>query len=194
MNEVAIKRIEEFKEALFAGISGFVRAAEIYVAAIDEDHSNAVLFQGELAQLIPSDAWAQFEAVGRGWMHPRLLIGLPDKRKEAFIKRTPYSTQEKIFDGERFDLLTPGGGTLKVSLFDATSDQVDQLCAKTGIRTPSEQKAWIVSKERAERSRNSDAEEFTPEPVPYSIRKGKLLVRRDTEFSKRELQRIILEL
>ena len=78
-----ISRIEKFKTALTAGIDGIVRASEIYVAALDEDPRNGDKFRDALAEMVPSSAWGQFEAVGRKWMHPRLLMGVvADKKKE----------------------------------------------------------------------------------------------------------------
>jgi hypothetical protein len=120
------KLFVDFREAFQRGIEGIVQAAEVYVAALDDDPRNADRFRDEFADYIPPGAWAQFEAVGRKWMHPRLLMGgVADRRKAAIIKRLTYSGQERVFNRERFSLLTANGDTLEVDMLEATADQAE---------------------------------------------------------------------
>jgi len=147
---VAVDRLAEFRTALQAGIDGIVRASEIYVAALDEDPRNADTFRAKFAEWVPAAAWAQFEAVGRKWMHPRLLMGgVSDPKKSKCIKRLPYSTQERIFKRDRFQLLTADGDTLEVDLLEATASQAEQLCGDANMRTLAEQKAWLEARRTA---------------------------------------------
>ena len=71
MSVILKTKIEEFREALTAGMDGIVRASEIYVDALDDDPRNADKFQSVFADWVPASAWKQFEAVGRKWMNTK---------------------------------------------------------------------------------------------------------------------------
>jgi hypothetical protein len=191
-NDTAVtitSRIADFREALQSGIEGIVRAAEIYVAALDADPRDADRFRDEFAEWVPAAAWSQFEAVGRKWMHPRLLMGgVSDRKKSAIIKKLPYSTQERVFKRERFQLLTASGEKLEVDILEATPEQAEQLCNGTSIRSLSEQRVWIESqvvKERAEEPEDS---------LPYTVTDGRVTFRRRCVLSRAELKRLLLEM
>lgn len=188
MNELQLskKYMEDFREAFSAGIDGIVKAAEIYVAAIDVNPKNADAFRDEFADWIPDSAWSGFEAVGRKWMHPKLLMG-GGGRYSAKIKRLPYSQQERIFSGERFDLLTATGDKLKVDIRNCTPDQADQLFDGNHLRGLPEQKAYV------------EAHKATPvcpvtvaEQMPYTVRSGKVYFRKDCVLTREELTRLVL--
>ncbi len=187
MNEL-VKRdyVAEFREAFSAGVESIVKASGIYVAAIDENTSNAATFQEAFGDIIPASAWGGFEAVGRKWMHPKLLLG-GGGRYSGKIKRLPYSTQEAIFNGKRFDLMTKTGDTLKVDIRECTPEQVEQLVDGSSVRALSAQKAWLEA--RAIEPAPQDVEQ-----LPYVISGGKVIFRRGVSMTKRELNRIISEM
>lgn len=177
--------MESFRAALQSGIEGIVRASEIYVAALDEDPRNADRFRDEFSELVPVAAWAQFEAVGRKWMHPRLLLGgVADRKKAAMIKRMPYSMQERVFKHERFPLLTERGETLELDIMEATTEQAEQLCERGTIRTLSEQRAWMESRQTYESREEVDG-------LPYVVQGKKVLFRRGCVMSRAELRRLV---
>jgi hypothetical protein len=183
-----VSKIEEFKSALTDGINGIIKASEIYVSALDEDMANAEKFQRELADFVPASAWAQFEAVGRKWMHPRLLLGgVADRKKASIIKRMPYSLQERVFNHERFKLLTANGETLSVDVMEITADQADQLCNGTAIRSLPEQRAWLEAQKK-----NTPVEEV--ELMPYVLTDGKVTFRRGCVLNRNELKRLLQEM
>ena len=185
---VVSSRIAEFREALQVGIEGIVKASEVYVAALDDDPRNADRFRDEFAEWVPASAWSQFEAVGRKWMHPRLLMGgVADRKKTGLIKRLPYSMQERVFKRDRFPLLTSNGDTLEVEILEATQEQAEQLCNGTAIRNLSEQKAWLESRNVTEASEPAEV-------LPYVITDGKVTFRRNTILTKQEIRRLLLEL
>ena len=177
--------MDEFGRALAAGLEGFARAAAVYVAALDKDPRNADAFRDKFADVIPASAWSGFEAVGRKWMHPRLLMG-SGGRYASKIKRLPYSTQERIFEGERFEVTLPGGDVLKVDIREATPEQVEQLLDGTHVRTPSEQRAWMESRAAV---KSVDAE-----VLPYTMSDGKVTFRRGVSLTRAELKRILQEM
>lgn len=181
-------RFNEFRQALQDGIEGIVRASEAYVAALDDDPRNADKFREEFAEWVPSAAWAQFEAVGRKWMHPRLLMGgVADRKKAGIIKRLPYSTQERIFSRERFPLLTSSGETLEVDILEATASQVDQLFNGQTVRSLGEQRAWVESISKAEASEDAEV-------MPYTVRDGKVTFRRGCVLNRTELKRLLQDM
>lgn len=187
MNDL-VKRdyVTEFREAFSVGIDNIVKASAIYVAAIDENPHNAAAFREAFADTIPDSAWGSFEAVGRKWMHPKLLLGAGG-RYSGRIKRLPYSVQDSIFSGQRFDLLTTTGDTLKVDVRECTPEQVDQLIDGNSIRNLSSQRAWMEA--RAAAPAPVDVEQ-----LPYTIAGGKIIFRRGVVMTKRELTRIIKEM
>jgi len=178
--------IERFRTEFLSGINGIARAAEIYVEAIDDDPHNVNEFREEFADWIPTSAWSQFEAVGRKWLHPKMIMGgMADHKKATFVKRLPYSIQERIFNHEQFPLLA-GEKTLQIDILEATDAQVKQLCNQSSIRSLPEQRVWIEAQEL-------EATEKT-EVMPYTISDGKLRIRRGVTLIKAEVERILKEM
>lgn len=177
---------KEFSEALTSGLENIVKAAKIYVEAIDSNPALADEFAAEFRDVVPASAWAGFEAVGRKWMHPRLLMG-GGGRYASKIKRLPYHAQERIFNGERFDMLLPDGDTIRVDIREAAPEQADQLFEGNHIRTLAEQKLWL-----AKRKQEPEAEEA--EVLPYTINNGQITFRRGVTMTRQEIKRIIAEM
>jgi hypothetical protein len=177
----------EFKEALTSGINGFVKAGEIYVKAIDQDPSNAERMQIQFRDIVPPKAWKQFEAIGRKWVHPKLILGgMSDPKKTNIVKRLPYSLQNRVFQGEKFELLISDGDVLEVSALDASSDQVKQLFGDGNLRTLREQKAYIEN--------NKLQEDLKPQELPYYFQKGRIIFRKNTELTRAEMKQLLTQL
>jgi len=184
MNKLQTKYIDDFRNAFSDGIASIVKAAQIYVDAIDDNPHNAELFQAQFMDTIPASAWSGFEAVGRKWMHPKLLLGGGGKYA-AKIKRLPYSTQERVFGGDLFELLIQNGETLRVDVRHIAPEQVEQLIDGNHIRTLPEQRAFLGSKTVTEEA---------PPPMPYVIRGGKVSFHRGVTLNKQEIRRILQEI
>ena len=191
--EVAVKsQMDAFRAAMQQGIEGLTRAGEIWVAVLDEDPRNADKFKATFADLVPLSAWAQFEAIGRKWMHPRLIMGgVADRRKSALIKKLTYSAQERVFSRECFKLLTAAGDTLEVDLLEATTEQAEQICNGASTRSLLEQRAWVES--RVESRVVARAQEQA-ELLPYTINDGKVSFRRGTTLTRAEMKRLLAEM
>jgi hypothetical protein len=186
-NKVAKQYLDEFRKHFQAGIDGIVRASEVYVEAIDDNPRYADTFRDEFGDIVPYGAWGQFEAIGRKWMHPRLIMGgMADRQKAALVKRLPYSVQERVFSRERFDLLTPDADTLQVDLMEATTEQVRQLCDGSHIRSLAEQRAWMES-QKAEAKEEAEV-------MPYVVRDGCVSFRRGVKLTKEEVKRILRDM
>ena len=184
VTKTAQEYINAFGEVFTAGIESIVKAAKIYVDAIEANPANADKFKDHFRDTIPPGAWSGFEAVGRKWMHPKLLLGGGGQYAHK-IKRLPYSQQERVFEGGRFELLTNGGETLHVDMREVTKDQVDQLLDGNHVRNLAEQKAYVESR----------AVEPQQEAVlPYSIHDGKVTIRRGLTLTRDEVRRIWREM
>ena len=180
--------IREFKKEFALGIEGIVKASAIYVQAIDSHPGNADKFKQACEDLIPSSAWANFEAVGRKHIHPRMLFGgVNDPKKRVLIKHLPYSLQDRVFKRERFPLLTDKGETLEIDILEATPEQAEQIIDGAQIRPLSAQKAWKEAKQ-------GEPEKEKIEVLPFTIADGKISFRRGTVLTRAELKRIIAEM
>ena len=177
----------DFKQALEDGINGFLRAGEVYVKAIDQDPEYGEKLQQEFQHMVPQKAWNQLEALGRKWIHPKLLLGgMSDPKKTNLVKRLPYSTQTKVFNGGRFPLLVSNGDHIEVDLTDATYEQCKQICGDGTIRSLSQQKAYI--------EQNKLRQEIKPEELPYHITGGKITFRKHVSLSRAELKQLLNQL
>lgn len=183
------KVAQEFKEALASAIDGLVKAGEVYVKAIDIDPTVAERLQEEFKDVVPAQAWAQFEALGRKHIHPQLVLGgVSDSRKTNMIKGLPYSVQSRVFDDEKFELLVSGGDVLPISVLDATIDQCKQLIDSSGgsLRSLKEQKAFLEEL--------AIKDEFRPQPVPYKIGSGGVVFMKNTKMTKKQIQQLLQNL
>lgn len=187
MNEVAKRNyVSEFRLAFTDGIESIVKAAAVYVEAIEFDSKLKDRFRDEFADIIPPSAWCGFEAVGRKWMHPKLLMG-GGGNYASRIKKLPYSDQEKIFTGGKFEMLTANGDTLLVDVRSVTPDQAEQLFDRSHIRPLREQKSFLECRKS----------EPTPEPMeslPYTVSDGKVYFRRGAMLNRQELKRLLTEM
>jgi len=183
--------IAEFSAALQSGLDNIVKAASIYVEAIDRNPNNAFEFHSKFEDTIPISAWASFEAVGRKWIHPKLIMG-GGGRHGCRIKKLPYSVQKQIFDGHRFELLLHDGDTIRIDLREASADHARQLFGGDHIRTLSEQRLYLAETSKAEAKQEQMIEKIRQ--MPYVIRGGRVFFREGVEMTKREIQRLIEEM
>ena len=187
MKAVVRKAVNEFRKAFQSGIEGIVKASEIYVDALDADPKNADVFRKEFADWIPSSSWAQFEAVGRKWIHPRLIMGgMSNSKKSTRIKRLPYSMQERVFAREQFPLLVSDRKIIDIDMMEATPEQVEQLCNGSEIRSIKEQRIWIQSQ--------SSVRSVRYKRKPYRIIDGKVVFRRGATLTSGEIVTLLQEI
>jgi hypothetical protein len=179
--------IDQFGESLAKGVDALVDAARIYVQAIDADPTAADAFAEHYDGTIDPSSWSAWERVGRKQMHLALLLGNGGPHGNR-IMRLPYSTQERIYNGERFPLLIDKGEHILLDLRHASMAQASQLLDADHIRSLPEQRAYL----EAIRARPAPPEEA--ETLPYIIRGGKVLFRKGTELTKEQIRRILQEI
>jgi len=185
MNSTKLQKqdyIEMFNEALEAGVAKFVEAARIYVKAIDEDAAWRLKFY----QAQPKISWHIIEEVGRGTMHPELMLESSTANITA-IRRLPMSMQREIVEGKKYDLLTEGNDVLKVDLRQLTTGQRKQMFNGSSLRTLAEQKTW--------REANRPLATENPlDTMPYIIKGNKVYFRKGTVLSKVEIKNLLMEI
>jgi hypothetical protein len=120
-------------------------------------------------------------------MHPKLILGgMSDAKKTNIVKRLPYSLQNRVFEGEKFELLISGGDVLEVSALDASTEQVTQLFGDGNLRSLREQKAYIENSKLQE--------DLKPQELPYYVQKGKIIFRKNTELTRAEMKQLLTQL
>jgi hypothetical protein len=124
------------------------------------------------------------ERIGRKQLHPKIGV-FGSKFPVASL---PYSVQERIMSGEKFDLLVANGDSIKVSAFDATRDQFAQLFGRDGVRTLAQQKLLLEDKKVKDDVRRAEA-------LPVYVSGGRLFIRgdgKDRVFTKKQLQDFLM--
>lgn len=180
--------INEFREAYNSGRNWIEKAAEIYIEAIDEDPANREKFQKALSGTVPTSAWYKLEAIGRKTIDSRLLVGMGGKHTSR-IRRLPYSLQQEILSGKKFDYLTASGTELKIDLMTCEDSQAKQMFNGTKIRSISEQKAWI----EAEKIERQISEVEHREPYEIRQRKKQIFFKENTVLTFDEVTRLALQ-
>jgi hypothetical protein len=178
--------VSEFRQAFAAGMDGLAKAGKIYAEAIDAHPANAARIKSQAADMnLPESTWSSLEKLGRGQIHIKCLLG-SNVRNLGKIKLLPYSIQERIFNGDRFELLLADGATLMVDLREIESAQADQLVDRTTIRSIPAQRAWLA--------KHKPTDPTMPEVLPYIVRGGKLHVLKAATFTRADLKKFIAEL
>ena len=180
--------VQEFTEAFSRGFAEIVKAAQVYVSALDDPNVDNEAFRKSCEDGcpgVPKLVWRSIEEVGRGQVHWRML--LDSGSNAAKIRRLPVSVQGEITDGAKYDLLTVDGDTLKVDVRQVGKDWANQIFEKDHIRTIPEQKSWIAKN-------IVPFQETEAVRLPYRIVGKKVVFSKNTELTKAELMHIILEL
>jgi hypothetical protein len=189
MSAIMTMTLEEsmlrFGEAFKRGSEGLEDAAKVYVRALDAYPCCSETFRERFIGLVPVGLWHNLEAVGRRWLHVQLLIGVLDRQKTALVKRLPLDIQDSVFKSKRFPLLLPDGGTVSIRVQDTTPDQLRQLIGDVGMRSLEEQRTYMENK-HVQAMALPDGER-----LPYYIRGSRILFRRGTILTKREVKRVI---
>lgn len=179
--------VKEFIEAWSNGHKEMLKAAKIFVAAIDKDPANrGKIYEGTKGLVTPR-AFQLLEAVGRKTLDERLLMGTGGQHTVR-IKRLPFDLQKRVIDGDMFEFLTADGSKMKICLRDCEDWQAKQMFADDHIRTLPQQKAWA----EAEKAKLKSTEiEHT---VPFEIRKKDVLFKENTSLTFEEVRQLALQL
>lgn len=135
--DIVNKAIESWK----TGAEFYREGCELYVKAIDMSPKAREMFQEAMPDQ-PSTWWSKIEKVGRGLMHPDLLVNYGAGYRR--LERCRLEDQEKYIQ-KPIEFLTARGDTMKIAVGNLTVDQCQQVFAFDHVRSLPEQRAWIES-------------------------------------------------
>jgi hypothetical protein len=129
--------ISGFSTEFRSACASYLKAAQIYAAAIAThgDHAR-VAFADQLPDITTS-LWRRLESVGNGTMDPRLLSA--SSRGAQSLRRLPAPQQTEYLNSG-VDVLLPGGDSLRVAIDHLQPSQVQQVFAGSHVRTLGEQR------------------------------------------------------
>jgi hypothetical protein len=183
-------QVEQFGKLINNGVESLTQACKLYVQTIDKDiELQAVFF--ETYPEIPHTAWRRFEAVGRGNLHPKLLINFNCAARR--LERCSFSEQTQYVE-KPFNVLLNNSDTLPVSLYNLTPGQIRQVFAKDHVRNIPEQRAYLEDLKTDDAVANALAESRRHPVKAYRVIRGRLIVMSECSFSKEDLLHIIIEM
>ena len=181
-------RLDHLKSLISAGLNSFTAAGEVVRDLVDSHACTLQTIHDHTG--IPLDVLAQFERIGRGHLHPQLLIATYPAA--TALQRLPASVRDALLT-EPTELLTLKDGQTDILLVHArnlTRDQVRQVFARNHVRSIDEQRAWLESE------RTAREQTVTRIDIPYAInhKRGCVTFRADVEVTEKELLRILTQL
>jgi hypothetical protein len=182
--ELVVARTKEFGNLLKQGVEAIFGAAKIYAEDVKKNPDVRVSYR-ESFSMIPEGWWSKYEKIGNGIMSPKML--LPPKNAN-FITRFSHEEQEECLNAPIEVLLPSGGTALKISLENLTPLQCRQVFAYDHVRTLPEQRAILESDNTQKVIVHMKKKE-----EKYFIIKDKLRVTGECEFTRKELERILLQ-
>lgn len=177
-------KIDEFINLLKRGYEAWIEAGKIVANALEEDPDFADKVH-EYHPEISVDTVYAFDRIGRRELHPKLVMSdTPGSRK---LRRMPYHIQEKYCDMPVPLLIKSDGkwDTLKVSVFNLTTDQAAQVFDSDGVRGEGAQRAWLEDKSASTSVQVDD---------PYRVVGRKLIVLQKCQFSAKQLATILSQM
>ena len=137
--------INEFLSLFKQGYDAWVKAGEVLVQMLDRDPSviDAIL---DRYPDLNAGILRQFEKMGRKQLHPLLL--LESTPGESRLARLPYSEQLRHIDAPVEIIVETDNGPdmMQVETKHLTRAQAEQVFAKDHVRTPAEQRAWLMDR------------------------------------------------
>jgi hypothetical protein len=136
---------QQFIKLFLAGCDAWREAGKLYVEEVNKDP----LFPNEIKRLEPSITTAMLttiERIGRGEIHPVLVLQGENRPGIAALARLPMSVQTQ-YVSKPVPLLTILDGKTKIELKPAsklTRNEAEQVFSREGVRTPEEQ-AKVIS-------------------------------------------------
>lgn len=161
--------------------NGLVRSAEVYRRYIEAGGDPM-----ELRRYAPvsADLWRTLDDVASDRIDPRALT-LPGTAARA-VRLLPRVTQSSVLD-HGVEVLAADGSTIRVPAAELTAQQSAQVFGPAGIRSASEQAAWV----KAQLPPSSIPK---PPPVQFEVRGGKLRVYVPVELSASDLHKILAQM
>lgn len=177
--------ISRFVELVRQGTAAWLEAGRIVAAELDRNP----LFAEQVCQAHPEiseDTVFAFQAIGQKKLHPALLVN--NKPGPRMLRMFNYELQEKHIT-EPVDVLINNNGSwepLKVSIYNLTRKQADQVFNGDGIRSLAAQRAWIETKKTVE--------SVPIVETPWRIENHQLFVVKPCKFTRKEISQILSQM
>lgn len=133
---------------------------------------------------VSADLWRTLDDVATGRIDVRLLAA-PGTVGRA-LRMLPKVTQTDAIDNG-VELLASDGSAIRVRVHELTSAQSAQVFGPNGVRTVSEQAAWL-------KGQLPPSAIPKPPPVQFEVKGGKLRVYVPVELSASDLHRILAQM
>lgn len=184
MSAVAKNTVEQFFTLLQKGYETWIEAGKVVVKALEDDPDFAEKVNASHPEVSVDVVYA-FDRIGRKELHPKLAIS--DSPGAKRLRRLPYGQQEKYMNNPIPVLIKQLNGweTLKVSVFNLTSDQAAQAFDGNVIRTEAEQRAYLETK---------SSKAMIQIDEPYRVSGRKLIVMQACQFTAGQLARLLAEM
>lgn len=160
---------KEIFDLIMTGISAWTKAAEKIRVKMSEDSEWVARFVEDHPQFSEASMVA-FSRIGQKYIP---ILSFATQPGAVALRKLPIEVQRQYADSP-VDVLVPDGdswSSMKISVFNMTCLQRDQVFAADHIRDASEQRAWLKSME-AQITADKSIKKSTP---PYEIR-GKYLI------------------
>lgn len=139
---------EEFMRLVLQGVENWRQAGKVLVAMMAKNPNIKAKLLRERPELSPT-ILATFERIGRGELHPMLLLSESPGFKAA--RELPYSEQERIVNEKKVELLIVQDGkadVLRADVKSLTAEQARQVFARDHVRDAAEQRLWIEDRRK----------------------------------------------
>lgn len=185
-NELNAK-IDQFITLIQRGVDAWVEAGKILVEMVEDD---PMVFDAIIrkAPHINAGVLGKFEQMGRGILHPNLLLSFTPGHEK--LAKLPLSMQTRYLE-EPIPLLVEtenGTDVLLVKAKDMTAEQARQVFASNRLRTEGEQKAWLIDR------RSKEAKPVGGNVSAWRIKGGRVEFTAGATLSAGELATIITQL
>jgi hypothetical protein len=179
--------IEQIVSLIKQGVEAWVKAGKLVASAVDDDPDFIDKVCAKFPDISP-EVMLRFDQIGRNRLYPKLLLSQSPGVKKLF--GLPYALQERYCEKPVELLISEGDSTktLQVDVRNLTSDQARQVFDKSGVRSLAAQRAWLESQRRNRIIVESDEES------KYVISGKRIILKKDTSFTARELARILSEI
>lgn len=139
---------QEFMRLVLQGVESWRQAGVLLVAMLKKNPRVKEQILKNHPELSAS-ILATFEKIGRGELHPMLLLS--ESPGYIAARKLPYSDQERIVNEKKVELLLLKDGRADVINADVrtlTAEQAKQAFDKDHVRTPAEQRLYLEDKAR----------------------------------------------
>jgi hypothetical protein len=134
------------------------------------------------------------EKIHSGSLRPELVTITGISEDSRLLKRamsSPPEVQETIIDDGSFEIAEAGTDEIRsVRAVDLSNREIDQLFHDSGVRTLSQQRAWIRDQQfRAATKNKGDDSKYE-----YNRRRGVVHIKRECVLTKKELATMLADL